>query len=102
MINSNLLVLISNFLSFCETTLGNYYFLFSVILISMIFKLYILIMSVLRTSQTSTLKKAQILLSVVLIGSIFSDLAWVLQLNFTFLTTFIDHCLINFLIRISW
>lgn len=94
--------LLHNLLSFCEVILGNYYFLFTIMLASIAFKLYVLITLNSRSSQTTTITKARILLSIVIVGSMFSDFAWILQLSNNFLTTLIDYRLIDFLVRISW
>ena len=91
-----------DFLEYVESILGSFYFILPVTLLSFFVKLGILVALVRKTSSMERVVKPLFFLVAILVGNIFSDIAWIFK-------SFRELCLFElsyqhglFIVRIAW
>jgi len=91
-----------NLLNILELFLGSLYFLFAVTTASLILKFFILGVLVRRGSQVTEKSYPWIFLVSILVGTLISDVAWIVKLIQSLFVPNLDYRFIVFLIRIAW
>lgn len=90
------------FLEIIESILSSFYFILFATSLSFLLKLVILIVLFRKAIKAIHLEKPLSFLSLVLIGSMFSDLAWMLKLFQILFFPQIGYKIVLFVIRIAW
>ncbi len=90
------------FLEYVESVLGSFYFILPATLLSFFLKLGILIALVRKTSHMGRVIKPLFFLVAILIGNMFSDLAWILKLSQLLFLPQLSYQIILFIIRSAW
>src|SRR5579871_2823010 len=90
------------FLEFFESILSSFYFILSATSLSFLLKLAILVVLFRKAMKAAHLEKPLSFLSLVLIGNMFSDLAWMLKLSQILFLPQISYKIVLFVIRIAW
>lgn len=90
------------FLEFIESVLSSFYFILVATSLSFLLKLGILIVLVTKTVRMNRIVRPLFFLSAILIGNMFSDLAWILKLSHLLFLPQLSYQLVLFIIRIAW
>jgi DNA-binding NtrC family response regulator len=90
------------FLEYCELIFGSFYFLLPATLVSFILKVIILIILLKKAIALKTVVKQFYFLLAILIGNIFSDLAWIVKLSQILFIPQLNYQIVLFIIRIAW
>jgi transcriptional regulator of aromatic amino acid metabolism len=90
------------FLEYIESVLGSFYFILPATLLSFFLKLGILIVLVRKTANMERVIKPLFFLVAILVGNMFSDLAWALKLSKLLFFPQLDYHIVLFIIRIAW
>ncbi len=90
------------FLEYIESILGSFYFILPATLLSFFLKLGILIALVRKTAHMERVIKPLFFLVAILIGNMFSDLAWILKLSQLLFLPQLSYQIILFIIRSAW
>ncbi len=90
------------FLEFLESILSSYYFILFATSLSFILKLAILIALVRKTIRMDSVAHPLFFLFAILIGNMFSDLAWILKLSQMLFFPQMSYQIVLFIIRLAW
>ncbi len=90
------------FLEYIESILGSFYFILPATLLSFFLKLGILIALVRKTANMERVINPLFFLVAILIGNMFSDLAWILKLSQLLFLPKLSYQIILFIIRSAW
>jgi transcriptional regulator of aromatic amino acid metabolism len=90
------------FLEYIELALGSFYFILPATLLSFFLKLGILIALVRKTANMERVIRPLFFLVAILIGNMFSDLAWILKLSQLLFLPQLSYQIILFIIRSAW
>ena len=69
------------FLNTIESVVGNHAFVFVTILVSFLLKLLIVIFTINQSVNTRVAQRLRLLLLAILVANMFSDVAWILELQ---------------------
>lgn len=90
------------FLEFIESILSSFYFILCSTSVSFLLKLGILVALIRKTVNMNTVVRPLFFLVAILVGNMFSDLAWVLKLSQELFLPQISYQIVLFIIRIAW
>src|SRR5579863_3096355 len=90
------------FLEYIESILGSFYFILPATLLSFFLKSGILIALIRKTANMERVIKPLFFLVAILVGNMFSDLAWALKLSKLLFFPQLDYHIVLFIIRIAW
>lgn len=90
------------FLEFFESILSSFYFILIATSLSLLLKLCILVALIKKTVKMDAIARPLFFLFAIIIGNMFSDLAWVLKLSQLLFFPQISYQIVLFIIRIAW
>ena len=90
------------FLEFLESILSSFYFILLATSFSFLLKLGILIALISKTVNMERVVRPLFFLVAILVGNMFSDLAWVLKLSQLLFLPQLGYQVVLFIIRIAW
>lgn len=90
------------FLEYLESILSSFYFIFFATSLSFLLKLGILVAVITKTVKMETIARPLFFLVAILIGNMFSDLAWALKLFQSLFCPQLSYQIVLFIIRIAW
>lgn len=90
------------FLEYLESILGSFYFILPATFLSFLLKLGILIALIRKTVEMDRIARPLFFLFAILVGNMFSDLAWVLKLSQLLFFPQLSYQIVLFVIRIAW
>jgi len=90
------------FLEYLESILSSFYFIFFATALSFLLKLGIFFALITKTIGIKTISRPLFFLIAILVGNMFSDLAWVLKLSQLLFFPQIGYQVVLFIIRIAW
>jgi len=90
------------FLEFFESILSSFYFILLATSLSFFLKLVILVILIRKTMKMDAIARPLFFLFAILVGNMFSDLAWVLKLSQLLFLPQISYQIVLFIIRIAW
>src|SRR4030095_11502491 len=90
------------FLEFLELFFNNFLFIFVVTSFSFLLKTCLLILLIRHVVKTAIIAKHVYFLLAIIIGNMFSDIAWIMKLSRILFLPQLDYALILFFVRIAW
>ncbi len=90
------------FLEFLESILSSFYFILSATSLSFLLKSGILVALISKTVNMKRVARPLFFLVAILVGNMFSDLAWVLKLSQSLFFPQLSYQIVLFIIRIAW
>jgi len=90
------------FLECIESILGSFYFILPATSLSFLLKLVILVVLIRKTFTMDTVARPLFFLFAILVGNMFSDLAWILKLSQLLFLPEISYQIVLFIIRVAW
>ena len=91
-----------NFFIYFYNTISSYPFVLTLASLSLIFKAFLLLMSILHGYRQPKIQRPWFFLVPVLIGAMFSDLAWVISTSYRIFPGILNYDNVILLVRVSW
>lgn len=90
------------FVEYIESVLSSFYFIFFIAFISFVLKSCILAVLLKKTIYSQKTERPLVFLNLILIGNMFSDLAWIVKLSQLLFLPLLSYKIVLFVIRIAW